>query len=79
MRTGAKCIVDSLVEAGVKTLFGLPGGSVLDLFSELYHAPMEFILTRHEQGATHMADGYARATGRVGCCVGRSAPIESAT
>jgi len=74
MRTGAQCIVDGLQEAGVKTMFGLPGGTVLDIFAELYHAPIEFILTRHEQGATHMADGYARATGRVGCCIVTSGP-----
>ena len=74
MRTGADCIVDGLKQAGVKTVFGLPGGAVLDLFSKLYHAPFEFILVRHEQGATHMADGYARATGRVGCCIVTSGP-----
>ncbi len=74
MRTGAKCVMDSLEQAGVKVVFGLPGGSVLDLFSELYHAPFKFVLTRHEQGATHMADGYARATGEVGCCMVTSGP-----
>ncbi|MBA4389034.1 MAG: acetolactate synthase, large subunit, biosynthetic type [Verrucomicrobia bacterium] len=74
MKSGAQAIVDSLVDAGVKTIFGLPGGAVLDLFGALYHAPFEFILTRHEQGAAHMADGYARATGKVGCCVATSGP-----
>ena len=74
MRTGAECIMEALEKAGVKTIFGLPGGSVLDIFAQLYHAPFEFILSRHEQGATHMADGYARATGRVGCCVVTSGP-----
>ncbi len=74
MRTGAQCVVDGLQKAGVKTIFGLPGGAVLDLFSELYKAPIEFILARHEQGATHMADGYARATGKVGCCIATSGP-----
>jgi acetolactate synthase-1/2/3 large subunit len=74
MRTGAQCVVDGLVKAGVKTIFGLPGGAVLDIFARLYHSPMEFILTRHEQGATHMADGYARATGEVGCCLVTSGP-----
>ena len=66
--------MDSLQRAGVKTVFGLPGGAVLDLFSELYHAPFEFILSRHEQGATHMADGYARVTGKPGCCLVTSGP-----
>jgi acetolactate synthase-1/2/3 large subunit len=66
--------MEGLERAGVKTIFGLPGGAVLDIFSKLYHAPFEFILTRHEQGATHMADGYARATGKVGCCIVTSGP-----
>lgn len=74
MRTGAQCIIDSLQKAGVKTIFGLPGGQVLNIFSKLYHAPFEFILARHEQGATHMADGYARATGKPGCCLVTSGP-----
>ena len=73
-RTGARCVVEALERFGVKTVFGLPGGSVLDLFNELYQSPVNFILARHEQGATHMADGYARATGRVGCCVATSGP-----
>ena len=74
MRTGAQCTIDALVDAGVKTIFGLPGGTVLDIFARLYHAPLEFILVRHEQGAAHMADGYARATGRPGCCIVTSGP-----
>ena len=74
MRTGAQCIVDGLRNAGVEKLFGIPGGVVLDTFAALYHSPIDFILTRHEQGATHMADGYARATGRVGCCLVTSGP-----
>jgi len=74
MKTGAESIMEGLEKAGVKTIFGLPGGAVLDIFAQLYHAPFEFILSRHEQGATHMADGYARATGKVGCCVVTSGP-----
>lgn len=74
MRTGAQCIVESLEKAGVDTIFGLPGGQVLNIFSELYNAPFQFILTRHEQGATHMADGYARATGKPGVCLVTSGP-----
>ncbi len=74
MRTGVECLMDGLKRAGVKTIFGLPGGSVLDIFQKLYRAPFEFILARHEQGAAHMADGYARATGKVGCCLVTSGP-----
>jgi acetolactate synthase-1/2/3 large subunit len=66
--------MDGLKKAGVQTIFGLPGGQVLDIFNGLYDAPFKFVLTRHEQGATHMADGYARATGRVGCCLVTSGP-----
>ena len=74
MRSGAECTVDALKQAGVKTIFGLPGGTVLDLFDQLARAPFEFFLVRHEQGATHMADGYARATGKPGCCIVTSGP-----
>ncbi len=74
MRTGVECLMDGLKKAGVQTIFGLPGGQVLDIFNGLYDAPFKFILTRHEQGAAHMADGYARATGRVGCCLVTSGP-----
>ncbi len=74
MRTGVECLIDGLKKAGVQTIFGLPGGAVLDIFQKLCHAPFEFILARHEQGAAHMADGYARATGRVGCCLVTSGP-----
>jgi len=73
-KTGAKILVESLVEHGVTHLFGLPGGAVLTLFDELYDAPLKTILVRHEQGAGHMADGYARATGKVGVCVATSGP-----
>ncbi len=74
MRTGAECVIDALCDQGVKVVFGLPGGAVLDLFAQLYHAPFKFVLVRHEQGATHMADGYARATGEVGVCLVTSGP-----
>ncbi len=73
-KIGADLVIEGLEKAGVETIFGLPGGAVLDIFSKLYHAPFEFILARHEQGATHMADGYARATGKVGCCIVTSGP-----
>jgi acetolactate synthase-1/2/3 large subunit len=74
MRTGAACIIESLEKAGVDTVFGLPGGQVLNIFAELYDSPLQFILARHEQGATHMADGYARATGKPGFCLVTSGP-----
>ena len=73
-KTGAQCVVDGLVKAGCDVLFGYPGGAVLDIFNCLYDAPFQFVLTRHEQGAVHMADGYARATGKPGCCLVTSGP-----
>ncbi len=74
MRTGAQCIIDGLQQAGVDRLFGIPGGTVLDIFELLYHAPIGFVLARHEQGAVHMADGYARASGLTGACIVTSGP-----
>jgi acetolactate synthase-1/2/3 large subunit len=74
MKTGAQIIVDTLVELDVETMFGYPGGVVLPLFDKLYDAPLNFILPRHEQGACHMADGYARASGKVGVVVATSGP-----
>ncbi len=73
-RSGAQCVIDGLVKAGCDVLFGYPGGTVLDIFNCLYDAPFKFVLTRHEQGAVHMADGYARATGKPGCCIVTSGP-----
>src|SRR3989339_1250697 len=72
--TGAKIIVECLKKEGVKVVFGIPGGQVLPLFDELYNSDVRFILTRHEQGAAHMADGYARASGEVGVCIATSGP-----
>lgn len=74
MRSGAQCVVDGLARAGCEVLFGYPGGAALDIFNSLYDAPFQFVLARHEQGAVHMADGYARATGKPGCCVVTSGP-----
>ena len=73
-KSGAQCVVDGLAKAGCEVLFGYPGGTVLDIFDCLYDAPFKFVLARHEQGAVHMADGYARATGKTGCCVVTSGP-----
>jgi acetolactate synthase-1/2/3 large subunit len=73
-RTGADLLIESLIEHGTEHIFGVPGAAVLTLFDKLYDAPIRTILTRHEQGAGHMADGYARATGRPGVCVATSGP-----
>ncbi|NHV99420.1 MAG: biosynthetic-type acetolactate synthase large subunit [Thaumarchaeota archaeon] len=75
MVSGSRLLVEKLRENGVKTIFGVPGGAVLPFLDELYKAgDIEFILARHEQGAAHMADGYARATGRIGVVVATSGP-----
>ena len=73
-KTGAQILVDMLIKKGVEYVFGIPGGAVLPLFDTLYDSPIKFILTRHEQGAGHAADGYARATGKVGVCLVTSGP-----
>ena len=77
-RTGAFALIDSLRRHGVKHIFGYPGGAILPIYDELYRAEasgdLQHILVRHEQGAAHAADGYARATGRVGVCFGTSGP-----
>lgn len=72
--TGARILVESLRKEGVEVMFGYPGGVVLPIFDALYDAPIKFVLVRHEQGAAHAADGYARATGRVGVCLATSGP-----
>lgn len=73
-RIGAQALVDSLAKAGTEKLFGYPGGQVLDIFNCLPEAPFQFVLGRHEQGCVHMADGYARATGKPGVCLVTSGP-----
>jgi len=72
--SGAEILLECLKREGVDVIFGYPGGSVLPIFDKLYDAPIRFILTRHEQGAAHAADGYARATGKVGVCLATSGP-----
>ena len=72
--TGAKILIESLRKEGVDIIFGYPGGQVLPIFDALYDAPVKLILTRHEQAAAHAADGYARATGKVGVCLATSGP-----
>jgi len=71
---GAQILIESLKREGVEVIFGYPGGSLLPIFDELYDEPIRFILTRHEQGAAHAADGYARVTGKVGVCMATSGP-----
>ncbi|NBJ92121.1 biosynthetic-type acetolactate synthase large subunit [Parablautia muri] len=74
--TGAEIVVECLKEQGVDTVFGYPGGTILNVYDALYKHSKEIthILTSHEQGAAHAADGYARATGRVGVCLATSGP-----
>lgn len=72
--TGAQAIIESLKHEQVQVVFGYPGGSVLTLYDELYKSRLPHILTGHEQGAVHAADGYARATGKVGVCFATSGP-----
>ena len=73
---GSEIIIECLKEQGVDTVFGYPGGTILNVYDELYKHSDEIkhILTSHEQGAAHAADGYARATGRVGVCMATSGP-----
>ncbi len=73
-RTGAEALVESLEKAGVEVLFGYPGGAVLDIFNVVTDAHFPFVLGRHEQGSVHMADGYARSTGKPGVCLVTSGP-----
>ncbi len=71
---GAQILIESLKKEGVDVIFGYPGGQVLPIFDALYDASVKLILTRHEQAAAHAADGYARATGKVGVCLATSGP-----
>ena len=72
--TGAEAIIESLKNENVDVVFGYPGGAVLTLYDALYQADFRHILTKHEQGAVHAADGYARATGKVGVVIATSGP-----
>ncbi len=73
--TGARLMVELLEEAGVEIVFGYPGGAILPFYDELYHSKkIKHILVRHEQGAIHMAEGYARSTGKLGVCIATSGP-----
>ncbi len=74
--TGSEIVIECLKEQGVDTVFGYPGGCILNIYDELYkhQGEIKHILTSHEQGAAHAADGYARATGKVGVCMATSGP-----
>src|ERR1700722_6258159 len=72
--TGARILWECLEREGVSTVFGYPGGAILPAYDALRHSSIRHILVRHEQGATHMADGYARASGGVGVAVATSGP-----
>ena len=73
--TGARILLESLKREGVDLFFGYPGGAVIDIYDELSNHPdLRHILVRHEQGAVHAADGYARACGKVGVCLATSGP-----
>jgi len=73
-KRGADIVVDVLIKEGVDTVFGLPGGAIMEVYDALFDAPFRNVLTRHEQAACHMADGYARATGKVGVVIATSGP-----
>jgi acetolactate synthase-1/2/3 large subunit len=77
--TGAQILIKCLEMEGVEHVFGLPGGVILPTYDVLYDSKIKLILTKHEQGATHMADGYARATGRPGVCIVTSGPAATNT
>jgi acetolactate synthase-1/2/3 large subunit len=72
--TGAQIIMAVLKEECVDTIFGFPGGVIIDVFDELMKTDIQHVLVRHEQGAAHAADGYARAKGSVGVCLVTSGP-----
>src|SRR6478736_7889668 len=71
---GSEIIWDTLVHLGVDTVFGYPGGAIMPAYDSMIKYPIHHVLVRHEQGAAHMADGFARASGKVGVCVATSGP-----
>ena len=74
--TGCQIIIEVLIEQGVKTVFGYPGGQVLNIYDALYEYRdrIKHVLTAHDQGAAHAADGYGRASGEIGVCIATSGP-----
>src|SRR4028118_2342251 len=73
-RTGSEAMCEALLDEGVEFLFGYPGGAIMPFYDALPDYPLKHVLVRHEQAAAHAADGYARATGRVGVCIATSGP-----
>ncbi|HKK00866.1 MAG TPA: biosynthetic-type acetolactate synthase large subunit [Desulfuromonadales bacterium] len=73
-KTGSQILLECLLKEGVETVFGYPGGTVINIYDDLMSSPIKHILTRHEQAAVHAADGYARATGKVGVAIATSGP-----
>ena len=71
---GGEAIIKSLTDQGVEVVFGYPGGVLLPLYDVIYDSDLKHILVRHEQCAAHAADGFARASGKVGVCIGTSGP-----
>ena len=76
MITGSEALMQALIHEGVDTVFGYPGGSIMPVFDAMYDHQNDFkqVLVRHEQGAAHAAQGYARASGKVGVCIVTSGP-----
>ena len=73
--TGAEMVIEALADQGVQHIFGYPGGAVLPIYDAIFQQQMvQHILVRHEQGAVHAAEGYARSTGKVGCVLVTSGP-----
>ena len=77
-QTGAEALIKMLENKGIKYIFGYPGGAAIPLFDAIYDSSIELVLTRHEQGATHMADAYARVSGQPGVVLVTSGPVNLA-
>ena len=77
-RTGAQMVWEVLVREGVDVVFGYPGGAIMPTYDAMPAYPIRHVLVRHEQGAAHMADGYARASGKVGVAIATSGPSAEA-
>ena len=77
--TGAQIVIETLLEQGVDTVFGFPGATVIDIYDKLFSCKdkITHVLTAHEQGAAHAADGYARSTGKPGVVIATSGPGET--
>ncbi|NPE32024.1 acetolactate synthase large subunit, partial [Methanococcoides sp. SA1] len=73
-KTGSQILLECLQQEGVDTVFGYPGGTVINIYHDIADYPIHHILTRHEQAAVHAADGYARTTGKVGVAIATSGP-----